>query len=283
LKLYFCNASPHHKFQGTGKALIILSLIAATKNQISAPEKSNNDRRPVMTPLSFRHFPSGNFEESRKKFIDGSKIFGISQPEAPSQRNHSSRRFIAMVPSGFSVHRTPPVQGPEPRPNYSPYPYPADSSTSRENFFCGQHENKSHKTSRVPSLVELMLHRHRTAPSYSNISSTKYKDKVYSLPLGEMLRENVPFYYHYDVDPASLKRQYRGGRAIRPEKVPGPKRIYLTSATLIVVHDNVMMQWERQIEKHFSTPLRVLNMRTTVEVPSVKRLATDFDVSQILL
>ena len=35
-----------------------LSLILSTLNQLSAPEESIVDDRSVMTPLSFRHFPS---------------------------------------------------------------------------------------------------------------------------------------------------------------------------------------------------------------------------------
>ena len=211
----FCDTSAHHIYQGTGKTLMILSLIAATKNQISSPEKSIVDDRPVMTPLSFRHFPSAEFATSRKKF-------------------------------------------------------------SR-----GNHQHNSPEIFRVPSLVELMLHRSRTAP-YCNIpksySSTQYcrlteiEDEVNNLPLGEMLRENVPFYHHYHGDPSIRERSPRN----RCDQ--GPKVIYLTSATLVIVPANLLSQWDREITKHCSTPLRVLMLRTKTAVPSAKILATDFDV-----
>ena len=194
---------------------MILSLIAATKDQISSPEESIVDDRPVMTPLSFRHFPSAEFATSRKKF-------------------------------------------------------------SR-----GNHQHNSHEISRVPSLVELMLHRSRTAP-YCNIpksySNTKYRrltrieDEVNTLPLGEMLRENVPFYHHYHGDPSIRERSPRN----RCDQ--GPKVMYLTSATLVIVPANLLSQWDREITKHCSTPLRVLMLRTKSSVPSAKILATDFDV-----
>jgi SNF2-related domain len=192
---------------------MILSLIAATKNQISAPEESIVDDRPVMTPLSFRHFPSAEFDTSRKKFFRGNH-----------QRNEISQ---------------------------------------------------------VPSLVELMLHRSRTAPycditkSYSSSlyrRLTKSDDEVNTLPLGEMLCENVPFYHHYLEDPSIRERSPRN----RCDQ--GPKVMYLTSATLIIVPANLLSQWDREIMKHCSTPLRVLMLRTKTQVPNVKSLATDFDV-----
>ena len=137
----------------------------------------------------------------------------------------------------------------------------------------------------MPSLVELMLHRRRTAP-YCDIpksySSTQYcrltrlEDDVNTLPLGEMLRENVPFYHHYDGDPSIQERSPRNRRD------QGPKTMYLTSATLVIVPANLLSQWDREITKHCSTPLRVLMLRTKTPMPSVKSMATDFDVGRIL-
>lgn len=214
---YIHEKFTHHDYKGTGKTLMILSLIAATKNQISTPEESVVDDRPVMTPLSFRHFPSAEFSTSRKKF-------------------------------------------------------------SRGNHF--------QEVSRVPSLVELMLHRSRTVPycdvpkSYSSSQycrHIKIEDEINILPLGKMLRENVPFYHHYLGDPSIRERTPRNKRD------QGPKVVYLTSATLIIVPANLLSQWDREIMKHCSIPLRVLMLRTKTPMPSAKSLATDFDVSRSLL
>lgn len=203
---------------------MILTLIAANKKEISAPEKSTNDRH-VMTPLSFRHFPSGKFAETRVMFLLGKRL--RSTPLFPK--------------SGI----------PEPL---------------------------------VPSLVELLLHRHRTAP-YCDIQNdsfsskclhrrvTDLESKVEDLPLGKMLEENVPFYHHFIKD--------RGHRfKFRGPSLPGPKVMYLTSATLVVVPSNLMSQWEGEIMKHFSTtlPPKVKMLTTKTEVPSAKTLATNFDV-----
>jgi len=154
----------------------------------------------------------------------------------------------------------------------------AEFSTSRKRFSRG---NYSREVSRVPSLVELMLHRGRTAP-YCDIPKShpskqycrgiEIEDEVRTLPLGKMLRENTPFYHHYHGDPSIRERTPRRRRD------QGPKVMYLTSATLVIVPANLLSQWDREITKHCSIPLRVLMLRTKTPMPSVKSLATDFDV-----
>lgn len=160
---------------------------------------------PVMTPLSFRHFPSGDFSTSREKIL---------------------------------------------------------SKNDRHN---------SYENSRVPSLVELMLHRGRTAPycnipkSYSSTQLTKSEQVNNHPSLGKMLRENGPFYF----------QDKEGGLRFRV--------MHLTSATLVVVPASLLSHWDREITKHCSTPLRVLMLTTEIQAPSVKSLASDYDVSRILL
>jgi hypothetical protein len=46
---------------------MILALVLATIDQLSKPEESIHDARPVMTPLAFRHFPHPQFETARKR------------------------------------------------------------------------------------------------------------------------------------------------------------------------------------------------------------------------
>lgn len=282
---------------------MMLSLIAATKNQISFPEKSAVDRRSVMTPLSFRHFPSGKFDKSRKKFFDGLEnfkmYFGNPEPQC-SELIGAPRLEMARI-HAISASRplqaprllqSPmPLQGPKLRPHTVHHPDPAEVATSRKNFFHGNRKDNGLEISRVPSLVELLLHRHRTSPycdipkSYTSIHYQRLKECEYavkSLELGSMLQENVPFYHHYDVDPKFSRPQLRGRRVLRPNKIPGPKVMYLTSATLLIVPDNGIDHWEQEINKHCSPPLRVLTLKTRSQVPSVKVLTTDFDVCQIL-
>ncbi|PPQ86914.1 hypothetical protein CVT25_009800 [Psilocybe cyanescens] len=195
---------------GTGKTVMILSLIVATRNQISAAEPTIVDVRTIMTPLAFRHFPSGTYASTRKLVLP-------TPPEPIS----------------------------------------------------------------VPSLVELMLHKARITPNCvipPDITSKRSNrvvekaDEVDILPLGDMLRANVPFYFQHLVEPSNRERVQRRNRDTRP------RIMYLTSATLIIVPANLLSQWDREITKHCDVPLRVLILRAKTPVPSVRSLATDYDI-----
>jgi hypothetical protein len=195
---------------------MMISLIIATRNQISSPEPSIVDERVLLTPLAFRHFPSGDFASARKRF------------------------------------------------------YRSLSSLDLE-----RSENK------VPSLVELLLHQLRVSP-HSDIPSGKQpartierQDQVQDLPLWDALCANAPFYHHFPGDPHNLERTKRN------EGVLGPRIMYLTSATLVVVPPNLLSQWDREITKHCAIPLRVLILRSKTPLPNVRNLATDFDVRTI--
>lgn len=195
---------------------MVIGLILATLRQISAPEESIVDDRPVLTPLSLRHFPS---------------------PESSAARRRLSR----------DQHEKP-----------SP--------------FC------------VPSLVELLIHHSRTSPDI-NVPDTStprglqkstrtqtIEDDVEVLPPGQLLKYNVPFYHHYTGDPMNNERVRRVANK------PGPRVMYLTSATLIVVPPNLLGQWDREITKHAEYPLRVLILRSKSPLPALKSLASDYDV-----
>jgi len=193
---------------------MMLSLILATRKQISSPEPSIVDDRPVMTPLAFRHFPGSEYTLARKRMFAG--------------RRHITEEV------------------------------------------------------RVPSLVELLLHRARTNP-YCDINkvlsnnrhrrSLEKEEEVNTLPLGKMIRANVPFYHHYLGEPSNRQRAQRNKIDQRP------KVIYLTSATLIVVPPNLLSQWDREITKHCELSLRVLILRTKTVMPTARKLATNYDVS----
>ncbi|KAG6906520.1 hypothetical protein DXG01_013485 [Tephrocybe rancida] len=203
---------------GTGKTVMILALVLATLNQLSTPEPSIIDERPVMTPLSFRHFPSPEYAAARKSFL---------------RRNNEAI----------------PVEGP-----------------------------------RIPSLVELLLHRRRTTPDTTihnidtpcgDIREEKrrcWTEKVENIPQGAFLPFNTPFYYHYHGSPTVAER------SARTRTEPGPRVVYLTSATLIVVPSNLLSQWDREIHKHCEYHLRVLIMRSGTPMPSAASLASEYDI-----
>lgn len=200
---------------GTGKTVMMLGLILATRKQVSTPEPSLVDDRPVMTPVAYRGFSASEFSSARKRA-------GITNP---------GKR-------------------------------------------------------RVPSLVELMVHRSRTAPFDDIPTSTlnrrhsrnaTVEDEINTLSLGEMLRANVPFYHHYLGEPQNRERTHRS------KQPKAPKVMYLTSATLIVVPANLLSQWDREIQKHCAHPLRVFILRTKTPMPTVQMLANDYDVSLLQL
>ena len=198
---------------------MILALVLATIHQMSSPEDSIVDDRPVMTPLSFRYFPSAECISARKRFFRG-----------------------------------------------------------KEDAFTSQ-------SSRVPSFVELLLHHKRIAPDtripntatvQGQLSYERHMEivsKVEQIYPDKLLQATTPFYYHYRGEPTANERTQRNMTD------PGPPRVYLTSATLIVVPANLLGQWSREIQKHVENPIRVMILRPGAPMPHVTSLASDYDVS----
>ncbi|KAG6817776.1 hypothetical protein H0H87_003184 [Tephrocybe sp. NHM501043] len=203
---------------GTGKTVMILGLILATINQLSTPEPSILGERPVMTPLSFRHFLSVECASARKGFLRLKKdIFRFQEPS-------------------------------------------------------------------VPSLVELLLHRRRTAPDVnvydtdtplgaSREARKKYwEEMAENIAPAKLIQLNIPFYHHYQGSPTAAERSPRTNFDV------GPRVMHLTSATLIVVPANLLSQWDREIQKHCEHPLRVLILRSGTAMPSTASLVTEYDI-----
>ncbi|KAI0313126.1 SNF2 family N-terminal domain-containing protein [Amylostereum chailletii] len=59
---------------GTGKTIMILALILSTRYQLPTPEESFTDPRPVMTPISFSHFPQAEFAATRKRALNEHEV-----------------------------------------------------------------------------------------------------------------------------------------------------------------------------------------------------------------
>lgn len=201
---------------GTGKTVMTLTLIMATLHQLSAPEESMIDVRPVLTPLSLRYFPSGEMAAARNRLM------------------RSRRQKSTDVP-----------------------------------------------TLGVPSLPELLLHQMCTKPDETVWERRMRPDSEWdnTLQIFEqhqfrvLFQSNIPFYHHYDTEPTD------NGRFKRRRGAAGPRTMYLTSATLIVVPSNLISQWDREIHKHCERELRVLILRSRSKLPDAKTLASDYDVS----
>ncbi|KAH6902291.1 SNF2 family N-terminal domain-containing protein [Coprinopsis sp. MPI-PUGE-AT-0042] len=138
---------------------------------------------------------------------------------------------------------------------------------------------------RVPSLVELMVDSSRTRPFHfipnpATLAGAEkarrieeIEEKFEALPIYEACRASTPFYFHFERNPTDDdrpgKRRRQTGRR--------PKRMYLSTATLVVVPANLLSQWDREILKHASHPLRVFILRSKTPLPTVHQLA-DYDI-----
>lgn len=199
---------------GSGKTVMIIALVLATLRQLPQPEESLVDARPVLTPLSLRHFPSLECMTARTRI----------------------------------------------------------SYKGKE------------RACRVPSLVELLLDSSRTSPcdAVPNLTTTEgckkaarleyMEENFESLPLAQLRDACPPFYFQYPGDPSDFDRDRR------KRSTSAPKRMYLSAATLVVVPPNLLGQWDREITKHSEDSLRVLILRDRSDMPTVKELASNYDV-----
>ncbi|KAJ4484665.1 SNF2 family N-terminal domain-containing protein [Lentinula edodes] len=208
---------------GTGKTLIILALVLGTMKQLSKPEESVIDTRPVLTPLAFQRFPSGEISSLRERFPRKAKMTEVSSE------------------------------------------------------------------SRVPSFRELLLHQLCSnpdvrVPDTSTATGVALKERqrhlfeTFDLPAFEPLRklqkENLPFYFHFqdDYTLTDFRTSDRG------RDNPGPRVMYLSVATLIVVPPNLISQWDREIHKHCKEMPRVLIVRSNTVLPLARDLAANYDI-----
>lgn len=182
---------------------MVLSLVLSNLKEISSPEPSIVDPRPVLTPLALASFPSEEYEQARGRL-------GIKMPKS---------------------------------------------------------------SQRVPSLVELLLHQARLHSDRLE-GEPENDPKLSQTKFPSLLNIFTPFYYHHSGDPVDFQRSSR-----RASHNSAPRRLYLTSATLIVVPPMLMEQWYREIQKHIETPVRVLRVGKNDILPTPSRLATDYDVS----
>ncbi|TBU46858.1 P-loop containing nucleoside triphosphate hydrolase protein [Dichomitus squalens] len=187
---------------GTGKTVMMLSLILATLDDLSSPEATYHEERVPMTPLAIRHFQTPSATAERKKL---------------------------------------PKKG------------------------------KAYRDVGVPSLTEIMLHQLRVCPN--SLRLRNQQDVLEQRNLWEPLRANVPFYLHTEP-----RRDDVGWYQARSGSVSSPKVMYLTTATLVVVPDNLHMQWASEILKHCTDFLRVLVVKNKEELPDAPVLATDYDI-----
>lgn len=192
---------------------MVLALVLGTLRELPAPEESVIDARPVLTPLAFRHFPSGEFSSTRERM----------------------------------------------------------SRSSRSKKLPVEHD-------RVPTFREILLHQLCINPDSQVAKDEKRQflsETFEQLPMYDLWKKaNTPFYFHFqdDYQLTDFRTSHRG------RSNPGPRMMYLSAATLIVVPPNLIGQWDREIHKHCEETPRTLIVRSKTVLPQAKDLAADYDV-----
>ncbi|KAJ7772955.1 SNF2 family N-terminal domain-containing protein [Mycena maculata] len=132
----------------------------------------------------------------------------------------------------------------------------------------------------VPRLVELLLHRMATKPlTFIPESSAKHyaalQKEVDNLNhYAGPRKDNIPFYLDYQNEP-----KFGADERCSRQPKQGPRLLYLTSATLIIVPINLLMQWETACSVHCDDSLRVCVLRSREQqMPPARELASQYDI-----
>jgi hypothetical protein len=205
---------------GTGKTVMILSLILATRHQLPQPDSTALHTCAVLTPLALKYFPSEDFENARSF---SAKVRGTIR--VPQRRANAGTR------------------------------------------------------SSVPTLREYLTHYIRATAHQTLLSRGNIHDQLEERHnhLYNQLRASAPFYHAYPDDLSYVQGFDYCSR--RPKVARGPRAVLLTTATLVIVPENLFGQWRNEINKHCDTTvLRVLTIGKEDKIPSADILASAYDV-----
>ncbi|KAJ3846868.1 hypothetical protein EV368DRAFT_52122 [Lentinula lateritia] len=162
-------------------------------------------------------------------------------------------------------------------------------SSIRERFPRKEKMTAVSSESRVPSFRDLLLHQLCSnpdirVPNTSTVTGVALKERqrhlseTFDLPAFESLRKlqkgNLPFYFHFQDD--HTLTDFR--TSDRGRDNPGPRIMYLSVATLIVLPPNLISQWDREIHKHCKEMPRVLIVRSNTVLPPARDLAANYDI-----
>jgi hypothetical protein len=127
----------------------------------------------------------------------------------------------------------------------------------------------SHRNS-IPSLVELLLHKIRVSPCPTAIRDSE--DTLRTRWLLKPLLSNTPFYLDYE------DRGFDEVRSKRHERSPGPRVMYITTATLVIVPKHLLSQWKGEIHKHCRDFALRVYAESKEKLPPARWLASHYDV-----
>lgn len=176
----------------------------------------------------------------------------------------------------------------KPRPVYTPVSLSAFPAYTAERRRLLRRTTPYDEHLPFPSLRDILFHRGLTAPetTFPNPILTSMRSAQYlnlshcwetlqATPhLVDRLRTNQPFYYHTKDNTTDCERTQRGSDKDKPRK------IYLTTGTLIIVPVTLLRQWEREVHKHVQCDdLRLLVVHSKDKLPKAKELASAYDVS----
>ncbi|CAK5265119.1 unnamed protein product [Mycena citricolor] len=135
----------------------------------------------------------------------------------------------------------------------------------------------------VPSLVELLLHSLATrpvdfVPPRRRARHDALREAVDSLEhYTGPRRDNLPFYLE---SPSSepIDEEREGQKRAVANSPKRPRVLYLTSATLIIVPPNLLLQWKRECSVHCDDSLRLCVLKNGDAMPPARVLASEYDI-----
>ncbi|PSS35604.1 hypothetical protein PHLCEN_2v1427 [Hermanssonia centrifuga] len=126
---------------------------------------------------------------------------------------------------------------------------------------------------RIPSLTEYLMHHMCTQPE----GFTRHEDVFRARGLWQAFKSNIPFYFHYP-ETFSGNGGPRSSRKTNSNAL-GPRKMFISAATLVVVPPNLFNQWTNEINKHCEDGLRIYPAQNlSIALPCAMELASSYDI-----